>query len=129
MLSTTAALYGQGMGDKLALITDGAFLWRDARILHRHVGPEAALGGPIAFVKNGDMISIDAENGKIDLEVSEAELARAQESWKPPRDDVRIGCALEICATGRAGASRRRHASGLCRGRNTSTQTSDAMRR
>ncbi len=83
MLSTTAALYGQGMGDKLALITDGRFSGATRGFCIGHVGPEAALGGPIALIKDGDMISIDAENGKIDLEVSEAELAERKKAWRP----------------------------------------------
>jgi dihydroxy-acid dehydratase len=83
MLSTTAALYGQGAGDKVALITDGRFSGATRGFCIGHVGPEAALGGPIAFIKDGDMINIDAENGKIDLEVSEAELAERRKSWKP----------------------------------------------
>jgi dihydroxy-acid dehydratase len=83
MLSTTAALYGQGMGDKLALITDGRFSGATRGFCVGHVGPEAALGGPIALINNGDMISIDAETGKIELEVSEAELAERKKAWRP----------------------------------------------
>ena len=75
MLSTTAALYGQGAGEKVALITDGRFSGATRGFCIGHVGPEAAVGGPIALVKDGDMISIDAEKGTLDLEVSEAELA------------------------------------------------------
>ena len=77
MLSTTAALYGQGAGDKVALITDGRFSGGTRGFCIGHVGPEAAVGGPIALIKDGDMISIDAEKGTLDLEVSEAELERA----------------------------------------------------
>ena len=70
MLSTTAALYGQGAGDKVALITDGRFSGATRGFCIGHVGPEAAAGGPIALIKNGDMISIDAEKGTLDLEVT-----------------------------------------------------------
>ena len=67
MLSTTAALYGQGAGDKVALITDGRFSGGTRGFCIGHVGPEAAVGGPIALVKDGDMIAIDAEKGTLDL--------------------------------------------------------------
>ncbi len=83
MLSTTAAIYGQGMGDKVALITDGRFSGATRGFCIGHVGPEAQAGGPIALVRDGDMISIDAASGRIDLEVSEAELAERRASWTP----------------------------------------------
>ncbi|MGE0046891.1 MAG: dihydroxy-acid dehydratase, partial [Hyphomonadaceae bacterium] len=83
MLSTTAAIYGQGMGDKVALITDGRFSGATRGFCIGHVGPEAQVGGPIAFVKNGDMISIDAAAGTIDLEVSEGVLKTRAEGFKP----------------------------------------------
>jgi len=83
MLSTTAALYGQGMGDKVALITDGRFSGATRGFCIGHVGPEAQLGGPIALVRDGDIIAIDANTGRIDIEVSEAELAERKKSWKP----------------------------------------------
>ncbi len=83
MLSTTAALYGQGMGDKVALVTDGRFSGATRGFCVGHVGPEAQLGGPIAHVKDGDMIAIDAASGRIDLEVSDAELAARKTSWAP----------------------------------------------
>ena len=91
MLSTTAALYGQGMGDKMALITDGRFSGATRGFCIGHVGPEAAVGGPIALVKNGDIIAIDAAKGTIDLEVSKAELARRRKAWKPRRTDYQSG--------------------------------------
>ncbi len=83
MLSTTAALYGQGSGDKVALITDGRFSGATRGFCIGHVGPEAQAGGPIALVKDGDMISINAETGRIDLEVSDAELAERRKTWAP----------------------------------------------
>ncbi len=91
MLSTTAALYGQGMGDKVALITDGRFSGATRGFCIGHVGPEAAVGGPIALVKNGDIISIDAVKGKIELEVSKAELKRRLKKWKPRKTDYNSG--------------------------------------
>ena len=69
MLSTTAALYGQGLGDKVALITDGRFSGATRGLCVGHVGPEAQVGGPIALIQDGDIISIDADAGTIELEV------------------------------------------------------------
>ncbi len=91
MLSTTAALYGQGMGDKVALITDGRFSGATRGFCIGHVGPEAAMGGPIALVRNGDMIAIDAGAGRIDLEVSDAELADRKKAWKPRQTNYNSG--------------------------------------
>jgi len=81
MLSTTAALYGQGMGDKVALITDGRFSGATRGFCIGHVGPEAALGGPIALIRDGDVIAIDAEAGTLDVEVTPEELQRRRASW------------------------------------------------
>ncbi|MFL5258747.1 MAG: dihydroxy-acid dehydratase [Hyphomicrobiales bacterium] len=83
MLATTAALYGQGMGDKVALITDGRFSGATRGFCIGHVGPEAQAGGPIALLRDGDVISIDAERGTLDVDVTEAELSRRKEDWKP----------------------------------------------
>jgi dihydroxy-acid dehydratase len=83
MLSTTAALYGHGMGDKIALITDGRFSGATRGFCIGHVGPEAQLGGPIGLLKDGDIISIDAESGDLSCNVSDAELATRAKSWKP----------------------------------------------
>src|ERR1700727_2850451 len=73
MLSTTAALYGQGMGEKVALITDGRFSGATRGFCIGHVGPEAALGGPLALVKNGDRIRIDASARRMDLLIDDNE--------------------------------------------------------
>jgi dihydroxy-acid dehydratase len=83
MLSVTGALYGQGKGDKVALITDGRFSGGSRGFCIGHVGPEAAVGGPIGLLKDGDMIAIDAEQGTIDVELSEAELAKRRAAFKP----------------------------------------------
>ena len=83
MLSTTAALYGLGMGEKVALITDGRFSGATRGFCIGHVGPEAADGGPIALVEDGDMIRLDAEAGTIDLDVPEAVLAERRAKWEP----------------------------------------------
>ncbi|MGN6497964.1 MAG: dihydroxy-acid dehydratase [Tsuneonella sp.] len=91
MLATTAALYGQGMGEKVALITDGRFSGATRGFCIGHVGPEAADGGPIAVVDDGDMIAIDAEKGTIDLDVSAEELERRRASWTARANDYRAG--------------------------------------
>ncbi|MGO4573666.1 dihydroxy-acid dehydratase [Microvirga sp. 2TAF3] len=83
MLSTTAALYGQGMGDKVALITDGRFSGATRGFCIGHVGPEAAVGGPIGLLKDGDIIVLDAIKGTIDVELSEEEVARRRAAWQP----------------------------------------------
>jgi dihydroxy-acid dehydratase len=91
MLSTTAALYGQGAGDKVALITDGRFSGATRGFCIGHVGPEAAVGGPIGLIENGDMIAIDAEAGTLDLEVTADELARRRKTWKAPPNAYQSG--------------------------------------
>ncbi|KQT32670.1 dihydroxy-acid dehydratase [Sphingomonas sp. Leaf412] len=83
MLSTTAALYGLGMGEKVALITDGRFSGATRGFCIGHVGPEAAEGGPIALVADGDTIRIDAEAGTIDLLVADDVLAARRADWRP----------------------------------------------
>ncbi|MDR6146827.1 dihydroxy-acid dehydratase [Sphingomonas sp. SORGH_AS870] len=91
MLSTTAALYGQGLGEKVALITDGRFSGGTRGFCIGHVGPEAADGGPIALVENGDTIRIDAEAGTIDLDVAEEVLAERRARWTPRMNDYQSG--------------------------------------
>jgi dihydroxy-acid dehydratase len=99
MLSTTAALYGQGTGGKVALITDGRFSGATRGFCVGHVGPEAAVGGPIALVRDGDMIRMDAETGTIDLEVSEAELAERRKTWQPRAHDFQSGALWRYAQT------------------------------
>jgi len=91
MLSTTAALYGQGQGDKVALITDGRFSGATRGFCVGHVGPEAAVGGPIALIEDGDIIEIDAVNGTISVKLSDAELAKRKTKWKPRETDFTSG--------------------------------------
>ena len=91
MLSTTAALYGQGMGEKVALITDGRFSGATRGFCIGHVGPEAADGGPIALIEDGDIISIDAEAGTIDLDVPADVLAERRKAWQPRSNDYQAG--------------------------------------
>ncbi len=83
MLATTAALYGQGTGGKVALITDGRFSGATRGFCVGHVGPEAAVGGPIALVRDGDIIAIDAENGTLEVRLPEAELEKRRAAWEP----------------------------------------------
>jgi len=83
MLSTTAALYGQGMGDKVALITDGRFSGATRGFCIGHVGPEAAVGGPIGLLKDGDIVTIDAVAGTLEVALSDEELAARRAQWQP----------------------------------------------
>jgi dihydroxy-acid dehydratase len=83
MLATTAALYGQGMGSKVALITDGRFSGATRGFCIGHVGPEAAVGGPIALLRDGDIIRLDAINHTIEVKLSDEELAERKKAWKP----------------------------------------------
>ncbi|WP_298969027.1 dihydroxy-acid dehydratase [uncultured Roseobacter sp.] len=88
MLATTAALSGQGMGKKVALITDGRFSGATRGFCVGHVGPEAAHGGPIALLKNGDMITLNAIEGTISVDVSDDEMAARKADWKGPRQTI-----------------------------------------
>ena len=99
MLATTAALYGQGTGGKVALITDGRFSGATRGFCIGHVGPEAALGGPIGLLKDGDIIAIDAEAGTIDVELSEAELEERRKSWQPRSHDYQSGALWKFTQT------------------------------
>ena len=91
MLSTTAALYGQGMGDKVALITDGRFSGATRGFCIGHVGPEAAVGGPIALIKDGDIITLDGVTGEISVNVSDEEFAQRKKSWAPRETEYGSG--------------------------------------
>ncbi len=99
MLSTTAALYGQGMGDKVALITDGRFSGATRGFCIGHVGPEAAVGGPIGLLKDGDVITIDAVEGTLDVDLSEEDLAERRKSWKPREHDYQSGALWRYAQT------------------------------
>jgi dihydroxy-acid dehydratase len=91
MLSTTGAIYGQDMGEKVALITDGRFSGATRGFCIGHVGPEAAVGGPIGLLKNGDKIVIDAVKGSIDVAISDVEMAERRKAWQPRRTDYNSG--------------------------------------
>ena len=85
MLATTAAIVGQGLGKKVAMVTDGRFSGGTRGFMVGHVAPEAFVGGPIAFIKNGDKISINTEDNSINLEVSSDELENRKREWKMPK--------------------------------------------
>jgi dihydroxy-acid dehydratase len=91
MLATTAALYGQGMGDKVALITDGRFSGATRGFCVGHVGPEAALGGPIGLLRDGDVIEIDAIEGVLAVRLDDVELERRKKDWKPRQNEFGSG--------------------------------------
>ena len=99
MLSTTAAIYGQGMGDKVALITDGRFSGATRGFCIGHVSPEAAVCGPIALVENGDEIILDAENGTITISVSDEEMEKRKLSWKERKTDFNSGTLWKYSRT------------------------------
>ena len=99
MLATTAAIYGQGMGDKVALITDGRFSGATRGFCIGHVGPEAAVAGPIGLLRDGDTIVIDAEQGTLDVELTEEELAVRRENWRPYRHDYQSGAIWRYAQT------------------------------
>ena len=107
MLATTAALYGQGMGDKVALITDGRFSGATRGFCIGHVGPEAAVGGPIGLLKDGDIIAIDAVDGTLAVEVSDEELESRRSGWSARETDYRSGTIwkyAQLVGSARAGA-------------------------
>ncbi len=99
MLSTTAALYGQGTGGKVALITDGRFSGGTRGFCVGHVCPEAAVGGPIGLLRDGDIIRIDAESGTIEVALSDEELAARQKEWKPREHNYQSGALWKYCQT------------------------------
>ncbi|MEM0923310.1 MAG: dihydroxy-acid dehydratase [Pseudomonadota bacterium] len=88
MLATTAAISGQGMGSKVALITDGRFSGATRGFCVGHVGPEAAVGGPIALIRTGDIISIDAKRGTIKVKLTATELRQRKKAWIGPRETI-----------------------------------------
>jgi dihydroxy-acid dehydratase len=98
MLSTTAAISGIGL-ENVALITDGRFSGGTRGFCVGHIGPEAALGGPIGLLKNGDIIKIDANAGTIDVKLTKAELAKRRKAWKPRLSDFQSGALWRYAQT------------------------------
>jgi dihydroxy-acid dehydratase len=91
MLAVTAALVGQGLGDKVSMVTDGRFSGATRGFMIGHVSPEAMVGGPISLVKDGDLIDIDVKKGLIDLLISKAEFKRREKKWKPIKPHYKSG--------------------------------------
>ena len=91
MLGVTALIYGQGMGEKVALITDGRFSGATRGLCIGYVAPESFIGGPLALVREGDRIRIDASARRMDLLISEAEFTVRRQGWKPPPPRHRSG--------------------------------------
>jgi dihydroxy-acid dehydratase len=98
MLSTTAALVGQGLGKKVAMVTDGRFSGGTRGFMVGHVAPEAFVGGPIALVKNGDKISINLEDNSLNLDVSEEELSTRKEQWRRPAPNYTTGALAKFAS-------------------------------
>ena len=99
MLQTTGAIYGQGMGEKVALITDGRFSGATRGFCIGHVGPEASVGGPIALLRNGDIIDIDAKKGTINVRLTKKQLAARKKKWKPKKINFGNGTLWKYAQT------------------------------
>ena len=99
MLSTTGAIYGQGKGEKVALITDGRFSGATRGFCVGHVGPEAAIGGPISLLRNGDVIDIDAKKGTVNVRLSKKQLAERRKKWKPRKINFGSGTLWKYAQT------------------------------
>ncbi|MFO7326698.1 MAG: dihydroxy-acid dehydratase, partial [Pseudomonadota bacterium] len=99
MLSPTGAIMGRGLGDKVALITDGRFSGGSHGFVVGHISPEAALGGPIGLLKDGDIITIDAVKRRIEVALSAAELKRRAKQWHPPRPFAKRGVLAKYART------------------------------
>ena len=107
MLSPTSAIIGMGLGKSVALITDGRFSGGTQGACIGHVSPEAALGGPIGLIKEGDTISINIHEYSMSLDVPDDELARRKESWQPPEPKITEGYAgryAKMVTSGSTGA-------------------------
>jgi dihydroxy-acid dehydratase len=98
MLSPTSYIMGAGLGDSVALITDGRFSGGTRGACIGHISPEAAVGGPIALLKSGDIIEIDIPNNKLSVKLSAEELAKRKKSWKPPEPRIKTGCLAKYAA-------------------------------
>jgi dihydroxy-acid dehydratase len=98
MLSATAALVGQGISDRVVMVTDGRFSGATRGLMIGHVSPEAMVGGPICLVKNGDLISIDIKQGKLDLVISRSEIEERKKKWKPIRPRYKRGALVKYAS-------------------------------
>ncbi len=98
MLSPTSYIMGAGLGGSVALITDGRFSGGTRGACIGHISPEAAVGGPIGLLKDGDIIEIDIPNNKIDVRLSEKELAERKNAWQPPKPRITEGCLAKYAS-------------------------------
>ena len=98
MLATTAALVGQGLGKKVAMVTDGRFSGGTRGLMVGHVAPEAYVGGPIALLKDGDRILIDIKTGRIDVKIPDGEMAARQEQWQRPEPNYTTGALAKFAS-------------------------------
>jgi dihydroxy-acid dehydratase len=98
MLHVTASLVGEGLGDEVALITDGRFSGATHGLMVGHVAPEAYRGGPIALVRDGDTITIDVERRRLDVGVDAAELERRRADWRQPEPRYKSGVFAKYAA-------------------------------
>ena len=99
MLATTAAIYGQGVGDQLALITDGRFSGATRGLCIGHVAPEAAAGGTIGLIQNGDIIHIDTDAGTLDVDISLDELKKRRAEYQAPEANITSGAIWRFAQT------------------------------
>jgi len=99
MLSPTSAIMGRGLGNDVALITDGRFSGGSHGFVVGHITPEAMVGGPIAIIEDGDTITIDAENNEINLGVADAEIQQRLRAWTAPEPNVKRGVLAKYAKT------------------------------
>jgi dihydroxy-acid dehydratase len=98
MLSPTSYVIGAGLGESVALITDGRFSGGTKGACVGHISPEAAIGGPIGLLKNGDIIEIDIPNNTINVKLSDKQLAERKKNWKPPKPRITKGCLAKYAS-------------------------------
>ena len=98
MLGVTAAIVGEGLGDSVALITDGRFSGATRGLMAGHIAPEAAVGGPIAILREGDVVVIDIENRQLNVELSDAEIQTRLDAWQPPAPRYTSGVFAKYAA-------------------------------
>ncbi|HYE74512.1 MAG TPA: dihydroxy-acid dehydratase, partial [Blastocatellia bacterium] len=98
MLGVTAAIVGEGLGEEVALMTDGRFSGATRGLMAGHVAPEAAVGGPIAAIREGDIITLDLENRRIEVDLSDEEVAKRLAEWKKPEPRYRSGVFAKYAA-------------------------------
>jgi len=98
MLSPTSYIMGAGLGESVALITDGRFSGGTRGACIGHISPEAAVGGPIGLLQNGDVVAIDIPNNKINVKLTKKELTQRKKAWKPPEPRIKTGCLAKYAA-------------------------------